>query len=136
MAQTNTTQTQIVTAKPIRKMQKNPGGRPPGSLNAVTSTAKENINAVFTQLGGVERMLAFFNCDDLMSLEELEKKADAEKWSMRERAHYLQAAIDSRAERLMMFYSKIYPRLLPVQIAGTGAKGEVVFKIEHGDENI
>lgn len=133
---TNNKQMQVVSATPVKTGRKKAGGRTPGAINAITSTAKENINAAFVQLGGVEKMVAFFNCDDLMSLDDLEKKADAEKWTMRERAHYLQAAIDSRAERLMMFYTKIYPRLLPLQVSGTGPKGEVVFKVEHGDEGI
>ena len=35
---------------------KNPKGRPPGTLNKTTKSAKENIMAVFNGLGGTSQM--------------------------------------------------------------------------------
>lgn len=62
-------------------------GRPVGSVNKTTSTAKEVIAAVAEGLGGAAGMLA---------------------WTKK----------DPKNEAV--FFSSIYPRLLPVQMTGDG----------------
>jgi hypothetical protein len=69
----------------FKKGQKPGPGRPKGSLNKTTKTAKEAISIAAEGLGGADRLIAWAQEDPL-----------------NERA----------------FWSTIYPKLLPLQVAG------------------
>lgn len=69
-------------------------GRPKGSVNKTTATAKDMIAKAAEKLGGVERMVAWA------------QEAPANEWA---------------------FWSRMFPRLLPVQVANP--EGET-FKTE------
>jgi len=75
------------------------GGRKPGSLNKVTSTVKDNVVAVFNEIGGTKEMA---------------------KW-----------AKENRTE----FY-RLYAKLIPTEVHGSGTNGEIVLKITSDDTSV
>ncbi len=82
-------------------LTKRGAGRPKGSVNKTTATAKALIEGAAEALGGMERMVA---------------------WAQ-------EAPENERA-----FWATIYPKLLPLQVAGTGPAGAIIFKTVYESE--
>jgi hypothetical protein len=76
----------------VKGQSGNPAGKPKGTPNKLSASAKENIAAVFERMGGVEGM---------------------SKWAKANPTE---------------FY-KIYPRLLPIEVNGSGENGQVIIEI-------
>lgn len=72
------------------------GGRQKGSLNKITTTAKDAIAAAAESLGGTDRLVLWVKEDP-----------SNEK----------------------VFWGTIYPKLLPLQVNGSGADGEFITKM-------
>ena len=129
---------QLAELMPSRQRKRAPGaGRKKGVPNKLSATAKENIEAVFNGLGGADAMLGFFRGDDLPSLDDINAKGDEQGWSIREKLRHAMALAASVEERKLIFYARIYPKLLPIQLTGKdGAPLTVQFVVDKGDDGI
>lgn len=72
------------------------GGRQKGSLNKVTSSAKDAISQAADELGGTDRLVAW---------------------------------VKEEASNERVFWGTIYPKLLPLQVNGSGEEGEFITKM-------